>query len=113
MVQMRIGLSKATRRLLPCLLICILAWVLGPEALLAAFFRDLEQEPERAEALSPAERDKRLADLAASLLSLERREEALIDRAAADGQEVLRRPDADPRAVLTVAVFAKEARQVA
>jgi hypothetical protein len=32
----------------------------------------------------------------------------LIDRVAGDGQEVLHRPDADPRAVLTVAVVAKE-----
>jgi hypothetical protein len=89
-------------------LLGLLAFMFGPEQLAAAFARELEQEPERADAVTPIERDKRIAELSASLLSLERREEALLDRAANDGLDVLRRPDADPRAVLNVAVVAKE-----
>jgi hypothetical protein len=89
-------------------LLGLLALISGPEQLSAAFARELELEPERADAVTPLERDQRLAALAASLLSFERREEELIARAAAEGVEVLRRPDADPRAVLTVAVVAKE-----
>jgi len=39
---------------------------------------------------------------------LERQEEALIEQAAADGIEIMRRPEADPRAVLVVEVLAAE-----
>jgi hypothetical protein len=94
-------------------LLGLLAFILGAEQLSAAFARELEQEPERADALTPEERDKRIAELSASLLALERREEALIDRAANDGLDVLRRPDASPLAVLGVVIVAKEARQAA
>jgi hypothetical protein len=88
----------------------ILAWVLGPQQLLAAFFRDLEQDPERPDAVSPLEREKKLSEALASLLVLERREEAMIERAANDGIEVPRRPDASPLAVLGVVIVAKEAQ---
>jgi hypothetical protein len=91
----------------------LLAFVLGPEALLAAFSHDLEQEPEPASAVSPIEREKKLGEAFAALLSLERREESLVERAANDGIEVPRRPDASPLAVLGVAIVMKEARQVA
>jgi hypothetical protein len=94
-------------------LLGLLAFILGSEQLAAAFARDLEVEPERADALTPEERDKRIAELLASLLSCERREEALIECAADEGIEVPRRPDASPLAVLNVAIVAKEARQVA
>jgi hypothetical protein len=89
----------------------LLAVVLGSEQIAAAFTRQFEQEPEPVGALSPAERDNRLADLAASLLLLERQEEQLIERAAADGTEVLRRSDASPLAVLGITAVAKEAAQ--
>jgi len=86
----------------------LVAFVLGPEPLSAAFARDLE--PEGAGAVSPLEREAKLAELSASLLSLERCEEQLIMRAADEGVELLRRGDADPRAVLNVAVVAKDAK---
>jgi len=89
----------------------LLAFVLGPEPLSAAFARDLA--PEGAGAVSPLEREARLAELSASLLALERCEEQLIVRAADEGVELLRRGDADPRAVLNVAVVAKEAQAAA
>jgi hypothetical protein len=63
--------------------------------------------------VTPLEREKKLSEAFAALLVLERREEALIERAANDGIEVPRRPDASPLAVLNVAIVAKDARQVA
>lgn len=56
------------------------------------------QEPERAGALTPAERDEKLSELRTELLLLERTEEHLIS----SGTGITRRPDADPRAVLQI-----------
>jgi hypothetical protein len=47
------------------------------------------------------------------LLDLQQREEALIMRAAGDGLEILRRVDADPRAVLGVMIAKEVQAQVA
>jgi hypothetical protein len=81
---------------------------------LAAFARELGAEPEPANAVSPLEREKRLSELSASLLALERREECLNERAAGDGLEILRWPDASPLAVLGIANgAAKEAASAA
>jgi hypothetical protein len=44
----------------------------------------------------------KLATIAADMLAVEREEEALIMLAAASGTEVMRRVDADPRAVLGI-----------
>jgi hypothetical protein len=88
-----------------------IAAILGPEPIAAAFCRDLE--PERADAVTPQGRQQRLDELAAQLLSLERREEELISRAEHDGTPVLRRPDASPLAVLGVAIVASVQAQVA
>ena len=78
----------------------LLAFVLGPEQVSAAFSRDLE--PESPGAVSPLEREKRISELSVSLLALERTEEALIERAASEGIELARRGDASPVAVLGV-----------
>jgi hypothetical protein len=86
----------------------LLAFVLGPEQVAAAFARDLE--PEAAGAVSPLEREKRISELSVSLLSLERTEEALIERAASEGIELARRGDASPVAVLGVVVVNANAR---
>jgi hypothetical protein len=83
-----------------------------PDAVAAAFARDDDEQAEAPNALSPQERDKRLSELAAALLVLERREETLIARAADDGMDMLRRVDASPLAVLGV-VIAMQAQQVA
>ncbi|MGF1594623.1 MAG: hypothetical protein ACFCUW_15180 [Kiloniellaceae bacterium] len=81
----------------------ILAWFWGDDfeaALLA------EVEAQAAEtggkALTDAERERQLAELADETLEIERREEALIRAAAAEGIEIARRGDADPRAVLAI-----------
>jgi hypothetical protein len=91
-------------------LLGVLAFIFGPQQIAAAFQRELQ--PEVPNALSPAERDKRLTELVADLLLLERREEQLIERAGAEGHDVLRRVDASPMAVLNL-VIAKEAQATA
>jgi hypothetical protein len=59
------------------------------------------------------ERERRTAELAEQLLELERQEEALIDSAQAQGQDIPRRENADPRAVLQITVAAKQRAQEA
>jgi hypothetical protein len=76
--------------------------LIAPEHLCRCLERQLE--PEREGAMPAAERIKRVAELEARLLELERREEVLIMRAADDGLEVPRRSDANPAAVLNVAI---------
>src|SRR6516164_9118621 len=83
----------------------LLAFVLGPEQVSAAFSRDLE--PESPAAVTPLERE---TELSVSLLALERTEEALILRAAGEGIELARRSDASPVAVLGVVVVNANAR---
>ena len=83
----------------------LLAFVLGPEQVSAAFSRDLE--PESPAAVTPLERE---TELSVSLLALERTEEALILRAAGEGIELSRRGDASPVAVLGVVVVNANAR---
>jgi hypothetical protein len=83
-------------------MICWALGPLGPQELASAF--ELEQEGEPEGAVSPEEREERLGKLSDDLLALERREEALIERAAADGTEVLRRPEASPMAVLGIQI---------
>jgi hypothetical protein len=85
----------------------LLALVLGPQQLAAAFSRELDEQPEPADAVSPLEREKRLAELTQRLFGFEQCEEGLITKAHADGIDVLRRGDASPACVLGVAVKAK------
>jgi len=55
--------------------------------------------------ISAAERAKRLTELDAAQLEAERREAALIYRAAADGIEIKHRPSADPKAILGITII--------
>jgi|SRR5262245_59034806 len=82
----------------------LLALVVGSEQVAAALARDLA--PEQGNAVSPLEREKRINELSVSLLALERQEEQLIMRAADEGVELLRRPDASPPCVLGVVIAA-------
>ena len=70
----------------------------------------IEEAANDDEALSDAERAKRIAEANEAILDLERREEALICLAAAGGQRIERRPDADLRAVLGLADTAPDPR---
>jgi hypothetical protein len=74
----------------------LLAWVLGPEELAQAFARDIEQDEEPENAVTPLEREEKLAELAERLLRLERHEIALMG----DDQSILPRSDTNPLAYL-------------
>jgi hypothetical protein len=86
--------------------LALAAW-LDPEAVLAALTRELEQMPRPIDPMSASERLQKVAELEKTLASLELHEEALIQHAAGDGLDVLRRPDASPACVLGVAIAAK------
>jgi hypothetical protein len=90
-------------------LIALLCWVLPKRQILAAFSRDLDAEAERPGAVTPAEREAKLADLSATLLSLERRECALLN----SSDNILPRGDTDPRAFLGVTITQAQASQSA
>jgi hypothetical protein len=78
----------------------LLCWVM-PQQVIEALSGEL---PERPGALPANERLRRIAEAEAELDGLERREESLIERAAGDGLDILRRHDASPAAVLGVAI---------
>jgi hypothetical protein len=80
----------------------LLVFVLGADKVAAAFARE-HTESEPMGALTPQERDAQIVRLTADLLLLERKEEALIEKASEAGQEVLRRP-ASPMAVLGLVI---------
>lgn len=89
--------------------LALVAWA-APESLCRALEREIEKLPTRADALPADERIRRVAELEAQLIALERKEEILIERAQADGLDVLRRPDANPAAVLCVTVVKAQAQ---
>jgi hypothetical protein len=82
--------------------LALLAWA-APDPVCRALERALP-ESDGNDALSAAERGKRVAEIEARLLELERREEALIELAQADGIEVMRRSDASPLCVLGLVI---------
>jgi hypothetical protein len=89
-----------------------MAWF-SPDLFLAAYTRDLDEMPQRADALSPDERTRRMAELSAQLETLERSEENLIEQAQAQGIEIARREDADPKCVLGLRLQQRRAAAVA
>jgi hypothetical protein len=93
-------------------LIGTLCW-LAPTSVLAALKREIEAAGAPVNAMPAAERIKKIGELEAQLLALERREEVLISCAAADGTEVLRRQDANPMAVLGVVIVSEAQAKVA
>lgn len=64
----------------------------------------IEAMPAPALALTPSEKAERLSTIKGKLLELERQEEAIIEAAENDGQDIPRRPNADPRAILGVTI---------
>jgi hypothetical protein len=83
-------------------LVGTLALILGPQKIAEALADQFEQEAERSDAITPAEREQKLAELSASLLRLERYEAALLEKNGIDN--ILPRPEMDPRAFLQVIV---------
>ena len=86
----------------------ILAW-LDPAALLGRLEDEIDALPTPALTVSLKEKNERLAVAKSKLLVLEREEEALIEAASDDGENIVRRYDADPQAILGVAVKRKKA----
>lgn len=86
----------------------ILAW-LDPVALTKRLEDEIDAMPVPALALSSKEKNERLGVAKAKLLVLEREEEALIEAAYDDGQQIVRRYDADPAAILGVQIKRKKA----
>jgi hypothetical protein len=76
----------------------------APDLLHAALAKAIEGQGQRGGAMPAAARHERIAALEQRLRELELLEEACILRAAGAGQELLRRPDANPAAVLGLAV---------
>jgi hypothetical protein len=72
---------------------------LQPELLLKKMEEAIAAGTSDEEALTEAERTTRIADIKADLLAIERNEEAFVELC---GTEVLRRPDADVRAVFGI-----------
>jgi hypothetical protein len=87
-------------------LITMLCW-LAPKSVLSAIRAEIEAAPQAANAMPAAQRDAKVAQLAAQLLDLERREVALLD------ESTLPRPDCSPLAYLQIAVVPAEAAAAA
>jgi hypothetical protein len=79
----------------------LIAWALGP-TLVDAIEREIDELSDDARALTAEQRREKLNEIAADMLAVEREEEALIEVAEGEGLAVLRRLDADPRAVLGI-----------
>ncbi|MCK1547172.1 hypothetical protein IVB12_35935 [Bradyrhizobium sp. 179] len=80
-----------------------LAW-LDPIAFEKRLHEEIDRIPHPALAMSSDERAAKLLELEAELLARERDEEALIELAEEQGTGIARRLDADPRAVLGIAI---------
>ena len=80
-----------------------LAW-LDPNAFEKRLHADIERLPQPTLAMSADERAAKLLELEAELLARERDEETLIELAEEQGAAIARRLDADPRAVLGIAI---------
>ena len=93
-------LDFSTRAITPFEIEC---W-LHPDDVVAKLDAEIDALPVSPLALSAADKAARLEELSAAMLSLERDEEALI---AGSAQEIARRPQADPRAVLGVIIVKK------
>jgi hypothetical protein len=86
----------------------MLAWY-DEKAFAQRLEAEIDQMPKPTLTLTATERSERWATLQSELSALERSEERLIESAADDGQEIPRRTDADPQAVLCVAQKTKVA----
>jgi hypothetical protein len=81
--------------------LALFCW-LHRDALVAALEREIDELADDSAALTDEERATRESELLADLLRAERLEELLVVAAENEGREVMRRPNADPRAVLNL-----------
>jgi hypothetical protein len=90
----------------------LLAW-LDPEQMLSRLESQIDTLPEPKLTMTAEELSRRKEELGMQILNLERSEESLIERAASEGAEILRRPDAAPLAVLGLVAAVKKAKDAA
>lgn len=88
--------------------LALIAWVM-PEAISNAIVREVRKQS--AGGVSAAEKARRIDTLTAAILQKEHVEEALVVMAQARSESILRRNDADPRAILGVEL-ANDQREV-
>jgi hypothetical protein len=81
-----------------------LAWA-DPSAFLARLCEIIDAQPKPALALSTKVRAERLEEISGELLDLEFQDERIVEASEIDGPIVLRRADADPRAMLAVTIM--------
>ena len=79
--------------------IAIVAWA-HRDVLIARLDEEIESCSTDTEALTDEQRSVKTAAISADILAIEREEEVLIERMEQSGAMFLRRPDADPRAIL-------------
>lgn len=82
--------------------VAFIAW-LDPKKFISRIETEIDQRSDNGAALSAQSRADQIASLQVALLKAERAEEAAIEAAERDGSRILRRVDADPRAVLWLA----------
>lgn len=80
----------------------VLSCFLSPEKVVARLERAIDEQSDGRLTLSELDRAKKLVELDTKLLATQRYEEALVTQLEAEGRDVLRRRNADPRAVLGV-----------
>jgi hypothetical protein len=81
--------------------LAVLAWLFRNE-MVSRIEAEIDEFADDENALDDSQRAAKSVDLLAEILECERVEEAIIEAAAASGQVIARRDDADPRAVLGV-----------
>ncbi|SRR5258707_290538 len=107
-VRVSVSLGNAIGGMRPDHILAMMAW-LDADKLVERLEAEIDATPEPALALPEAEKVKRLQELVANLDQLERLDEALVVEAHVQGNEaVIRRPDANPMAVLGVRFVKKE-----
>lgn len=89
-------------------ILAVAAWF-DPENMVKRLEAELARMPERDDALSREERAKRIAKLQREIDQQQRLEEAIIERAEAEGVQVSRRPTASPAAILGVRIASRGA----
>jgi len=81
----------------------LMAW-LDHDLLAARLEAEIDAQTNDEFALAAADRTARLAEIDADILSLERQEEVMIEAAEKSGQDIPRRPEASPLAILSVSI---------
>ncbi|OPH83628.1 hypothetical protein B2M20_05580 [Nitrobacter vulgaris] len=84
----------------------LLAW-LNPELFRERLCAQIDAMPKPKFALSTDAKRERLREIKAAIIELEREEEGLIEKAADEGFDIARRPDASPAVILGIVINKK------